>query len=59
MSPVELFDVITEPGNYTVLYLLDGWTMELQINARSPGNGMCEVQRKLGDICSVTYIERN
>jgi len=59
MSPVELFDVITEPGDYIVSYLLDGWTMELQINARSPGNGMCEVQRELGDICSVTHIERN
>ena len=59
MSPVDLFDVITEPGSYTVSYLQDGWTMELQINAQSPVNGMCEVQRKLGDICSVTYIERD
>ncbi len=59
MSPVELFNVITEPGNYTVSYLQDGWTMELQISARSPESGMCRVQNELGDICSVTYIERN
>lgn len=59
MSPIELFNAITEPGNYTVSYLQDGWTMELQINARSPENAMCRVQNVLGDICSVTYVERS
>ena len=59
MSPVELFNVITGPGNYTVSYLQEGWTMELQISARSPESGMCRVQNTLGDSGSVTYVERN
>ena len=59
VSPVELFKVITEPGIYTVSYLQDGWTREIQIKAKSPENGMFWTQEALGDICSVTFVERS
>ncbi len=58
MSPVELFKTITEPGYYAVGYLQDGWTREIRIKAKSPETGMFWAQEALGDICSVTYVER-
>ena len=58
MSPTDLFKVVTSFGNYLVGYIVDGWTKEISIRARSPGEAMVIVQNIIGDICNVTYVER-
>ena len=58
MSPIELFNAITEKGIYTVGYLVDGWTKEIIIRARCPNEAMIKVQNAIGSICNVTFIER-
>ena len=58
MYPVVLFDVVTEKGRYLVSYLNDGWTQEIMIEARTPGEAMLKVQNQLGSICDVTFVER-
>lgn len=58
MSPVEMFNAVTEKGSYIVGYLFDGWTREMSIIARSPSEAMMTVQNLLGSICNVTFVER-
>lgn len=58
MSPVDMFDAVTEKGSYIVSYITDGWTKEIMISASNPSEAMIIVQNKLGSICNVTYIER-
>lgn len=58
MSPVEMFNVVTEKGSYIVGYLFDGWTKTMDIIARSPSEAMMETQKILGSICAVTFVER-
>ena len=58
MSPVELFNIITEKGSYIIGYLADGWTKEIIIRARCPNEAMIKVQNIIGDICNVTFVER-
>lgn len=59
MSPVEMFNSVAEKGSYTIGYLCDGWTRELVITARSPMDAMMQVDRILGSISRVTYVESN
>lgn len=59
MSPLEFFEIVTEKGSYAIGYLVDGWTKEIQLEARSPGEAMIRVQDLIGDIFRVTYIEKN
>lgn len=59
MSPLEYFKIVTEKGSYAISYLVDGWTKEIQLEARSPGEAMIRVQDLIGDIFRVTYIEKN
>ncbi len=58
MSPVNLFQCVTEKGSYVVGYLLDGWTKELTIQAKTPAELMMRVQNAIGDISPVTYVEQ-
>lgn len=58
MSPVELFNNVTEKGSYIVGYIVDGWTRELNINAKCPSEAMMIVQNICGSICGVTFVER-
>lgn len=58
MSPANLFQAVTEKGSYVVGYIADGWTRELTLSARTPRELMMRVQSAIGDILSVTYIER-
>lgn len=58
MSPLELFRVITETGNYLVSYLCDGWTRQINITASSARQAMVLVQREIGDIVNVVAVER-
>ena len=58
MSPVDLFNVVTEQGSYRVGYLADGWTHEIEIKARCPAEAMVRVQNVLGGIWSVTFVEK-
>ena len=57
MSPVNLFQCVTEKGSYIVGYLLDGWTKELIIQAKTPTELMMRVQNAIGSIIPVTYVE--
>ena len=58
MKP-NLFDAVTENGDYVISYLQDGWTREMTIQAKSPGEAMLIVQNRLGSICPVTAVERS
>lgn len=58
MPPVELFNAVTEKGIYIVSYLVDGWTSRIDVEARCPSEAMMIVQNMIGDICSVTFVER-
>lgn len=58
MSPANLFQAVTEKGSYVVGYIADGWTRELTLSAKTPRKLMMRVQSAIGDILSVTYIER-
>ena len=58
MGTVVLFDVVKEKGNYLIFYLTDGWTQEIEIEARSPHEAMMKVQNVLGSISNVTFVER-
>jgi len=58
MSPVELFNTVTEKGSYIVGYIIDGWTKEINIIAKCPSEAMMRVQNMIGDICNVTFIEK-
>ena len=58
MSPIDMFKVITEKGSYLIGYLVDGWTRELNITARSPSEAMTKTQNAIGSILNVTYVER-
>ena len=58
MKP-NLFDAVTESGEYIISYLQDGWTREMTIKAKSPGEAMVIVQNRLGSICPVTFVERS
>lgn len=58
MSPVELFDAVTEKGKYIVSYLVDGWTRQINVEARCPSEAMMIVQNMIGSICNVTFVER-
>lgn len=58
MSPANLFQTVTEKGSYVVGYIADGWTRELTLSAKTPRELMMRVQSAIGDILSVTYIER-
>lgn len=57
MSPVELFTVVIKKGKYTVGYLNDGWTANIEIVAATPTEAMMLTQDKIGGICNVTYVE--
>ena len=56
---VEMFSAVTENGDYVISYLQDGWTREMTIQAKSPGEAMVIVQNRLGSICPVTFVERS
>ena len=58
MSPLDLFNTVTEEGSYIVGYLVDGWTREIHLKARSPAEAMMVTQNFIGNICNVTYVER-
>ena len=58
MSPLSMFQVVTEKSNYVVGYIADGWTRELVLPAKTPRELMMRVQNAIGDILSVTFIER-
>lgn len=59
MSPVEMFNMaVTEKGSYIVGYLVDGFTKEILIRAKCPGEAMMKTQNILGGICRVTFVER-
>ena len=58
MSPVDLFNNVTEKGSYIIGYLVDGWTKEISITARCPSEAMMVTQNIIGEICNVTFIER-
>lgn len=58
MSPVELFKAVTEKGSYIIGYLVDGWTKEIQLEARSPDEAMLLTQNQIGNITNVVYVER-
>lgn len=55
---MEVFNAVTAPGLYCVGYIEDGWTKEIEIRASRPQEAACKVQNRLGDICRVTYVER-
>lgn len=59
MLPTDLFKSVTEKGSYIIGYLVDGWTKEIRLEARSPGEAMIRTQNILGNITSVTYVERS
>ena len=59
MSPIDFFKIVTEKGSYIIGYLVDGWTKEIRLEARSPGEAMIRTQNILGNITSVTYVERS
>lgn len=59
MSPVDMFSVVTEKGSYAVGYIVDGWTIEIVLQAKAPNELMMKVQNIIGDICSVTFVERS
>lgn len=59
MGTVGLFEVVKEKGNYLISYLTDGWTKEIEVEARSPSEAMMKVQNLLGSICNVTFVERS
>ena len=50
--------MVTEKSNYVVGYIADGWTRELVLPAKTPRELMMRVQNAIGDILSVTFIER-
>lgn len=58
MSPVEMFELVTEKGSYAIGYLVDGWTKTFTISARCPTEAMMKVQNIIGSICNITFIER-
>lgn len=58
MAPIDFFGIVTEKGSYIIGYLVDGWTKEIQLEARSPGEAMTVTQDILGSITNVTYVER-
>lgn len=58
MSPVELFNVVTEKGSYIIGYLADGWTKEITVIARSPMEAMMKTQNIIKTIHNVTFVER-
>lgn len=55
---VWLFDVITTPGTYTIGYLSDGWTREMTLTVHNRMDAMMQIDRKLGSIAPVTYVEK-
>lgn len=57
MSPVEFFNIVTKKGKYTIGYLNDGWTANIEVVAATPTEAMMLAQNKIGDICGVTYVE--
>ena len=60
MSPVDIFkNSVTGKGGYIVGYIYDGWTRELVITARNPMDAMMQVDRILGSLSRVTYVESN
>lgn len=58
MSVTELFSVVSERGRYKISYLVDGWTQDFVCEVGSPTEAMMVTQNKLGDICGVTYVEK-
>lgn len=58
MSVLELFSAVTERGRYRIGYLEDGWTKEVIAEAGTPNEAMMVTQNILGDICGVTYVEK-
>lgn len=59
-DPINLFrETVTGKGVYLVGYLIDGWTRELVIEASCPGEAEMITQNIVGNICGVTYVERN
>ncbi len=58
MSPVEMFETVTEKGKYVIGYIVDGWTRQLAVEAARPVEAMVKVQNVIGSICAVTYVER-
>lgn len=57
MSPVEFFNTVTKKGKYTIGYLNDGWTANIEVVASTPTEAMMATQNAIGDICGVTYVE--
>lgn len=55
---VDLFNVVNENGYYRIGYLVDGWTMEFNCKAETPGEAMLLTQNYFGDILKVTYVEK-
>lgn len=54
----DLFNVVNENGYYRIGYLVDGWTMEFNCKAETPGEAMLLTQNYFGDILKVTYVEK-